>query len=101
MGAVIYARYSSTMQRDASIEDQVRACRVVGRAGGRHADGDVHGPCGERPDPHAAGLPEAAGGRAGRRVRRGGGRGAGPPVARPGGRGGAVQAAALSPGCSW
>ena len=27
MRAVIYARYSSTMQRDASIEDQVRACR--------------------------------------------------------------------------
>src|SRR6476469_1589642 len=28
MRAVIYARYSSTMQRDASIEDQVRACRA-------------------------------------------------------------------------
>ena len=32
MRAVIYARYSSTMQRDASIEDQVRACRALGRA---------------------------------------------------------------------
>ena len=28
MRAVIYARYSSSMQRDASIEDQVRACRA-------------------------------------------------------------------------
>jgi site-specific DNA recombinase len=27
MGAVIYARYSSDLQRDASIEDQVRVCR--------------------------------------------------------------------------
>ena len=27
MRAVIYARYSSELQRDASIEDQVRVCR--------------------------------------------------------------------------
>jgi len=26
--AVIYARYSSDLQRDASIEDQVRLCKV-------------------------------------------------------------------------
>ena len=36
MRAVIYARYSSTMQRDASIEDQVRACRAwIEREGAR------------------------------------------------------------------
>ncbi len=34
--AVIYARYSSDLQREASIEDQVRVCRADGRAmGGR------------------------------------------------------------------
>jgi site-specific DNA recombinase len=27
MRAVVYARYSSELQRDASIEDQVRVCR--------------------------------------------------------------------------
>ena len=27
--AVIYARYSTDLQRDASIEDQVRACRAL------------------------------------------------------------------------
>ena len=67
MRAVIYARYSSTMQRDASIEDQVRACRAwIEREGGTltatYTDHALSGS-----DPHAAGLPEAAGGRAGRR----------------------------------
>ena len=34
MQAVIYARYSSDAQRDASIEDQVRLCReLAGRQG--------------------------------------------------------------------
>lgn len=28
MRAVIYARYSSDLQRDASIDDQVRVCRA-------------------------------------------------------------------------
>jgi site-specific DNA recombinase len=28
MRAVIYARYSSELQRDASIEDQIRLCRT-------------------------------------------------------------------------
>jgi site-specific DNA recombinase len=28
MRAVIYARYSSGLQRDASIEDQIRLCRA-------------------------------------------------------------------------
>jgi hypothetical protein len=35
MRAAIYARYSSELQRDASIEDQVRAC--LRRRGGRAA----------------------------------------------------------------
>ena len=34
MRAVIYARYSSDAQRAASIEDQVRLCRELGRAPG-------------------------------------------------------------------
>ena len=29
MRAVIYARYSSDLQRDASVEDQVRLCREL------------------------------------------------------------------------
>ncbi len=36
MRAVIYARYSSDNQREASIEDQVRLCRERAEAGGDH-----------------------------------------------------------------
>ena len=36
MRAVIYARYYSDNQREASIEDQVRLCRERAAAGGDH-----------------------------------------------------------------
>ena len=101
MRAVIYARYSSTQQREASIEDQVRLCRERVDAEGWSLSSHVHRSRGERVEPAAAGLPEAAGGCPGRRVRCGGGRGAGPAVARPGGRGRPVQAAALCRACGW
>jgi site-specific DNA recombinase len=39
MRAVIYARYSSELQRDASIEDQVRICRARIEAEGWHLTG--------------------------------------------------------------
>ena len=41
MRAVIYARYSTDLQREASIEDQVRICRQADRAGGLGADCDL------------------------------------------------------------
>ena len=37
MRAVIYARYSTDLQREASIEDQVRICRQLHRPGGLDA----------------------------------------------------------------
>ena len=63
MRAVIYARYSTDLQRDASIEDQVRLCRErIEREGwsllATYSDAAASGG-----KPAAAGLPEAAGGR--------------------------------------
>jgi site-specific DNA recombinase len=52
--AAIYARYSTDKQRDASIEDQVRECERVARAGGftvvaRFEDKGVSGGTAQRP----------------------------------------------------
>ena len=52
--AVIYARYSSNNQRDASIEDQVRTCRRHAEREGWHvvkvlADHAITGRIKERP----------------------------------------------------
>ncbi len=54
MKAAIYARYSTDKQRDASIEDQVRECERVARAGGfevvaRFEDKGMSGGTAQRP----------------------------------------------------
>ena len=48
MRAVIYARYSSDNQREASIEDQVRLCRERAEAGGDHVV-EVYSDCRRHP----------------------------------------------------
>ena len=64
--------------------------------GGRLVAGrDLHRSCDQRRQPAAAGLSEAAGGRARRRLRCRRGRGARPAVARPGGHRRPLQAAGL------
>jgi hypothetical protein len=90
MRAVIYARYSSDLQRDASIEDQIRLCRARVEQKGweyRHAytDRAVSGASALRPAYQR--LIEDA-----RRGEFGGRRGARPAVARPG-------SGCASPGC--
>ena len=96
MRAVIYARYSSDQQREASIEDQVAAVPRAGRArrAGQvveaYADHAMSGASALRP-----GYQRLLEDVARRPVRCGRGRGAGPAVARPGGRRRPVQAAAL------
>ena len=95
MRVAVYARYSSTTQRDASIEDQVRLCRDR-RGCGRLVDcRDLRRPVDERRQPVPAGLPTPAGGRQGRQFDVVARRGARPAVARPGGRGRPVQGTAL------
>ena len=93
MRAVIYARYSSDLQRDASIEDQVRVCRRRIDAEGWslervYSDHGMSGASHLRAGYQAllAGREEAAVRRRRRREPR-------PPVARSGTRGGPLQAA--------
>jgi hypothetical protein len=61
MRAAIYARYRTELQRDASIEDQIRL--EAHRGGEVVAGWNLQGPCCQRLDPHASGLSETPGGR--------------------------------------
>ena len=57
IGVAIYARYSSDLQRDASIEDQVRLCQARIEHEGWAVGRDLHRPCHQRRQPAAARLP--------------------------------------------
>ena len=63
MRAVIYARYSSDLQRDASIEDQVRVCRRRIEAEGWSLRARLFGSRRKRRLAPEGGLPGAAAGR--------------------------------------
>ena len=101
MRAVIYARYSTDLQRDASIEDQVRALpraastRRAGTLVATYTDHAISGASRLRPGYQKL-LEDARAGR----LRRRGGRGARPAVARPGGHRRPLQAAALRRGAA-
>jgi DNA invertase Pin-like site-specific DNA recombinase len=86
MRSVVYARYSTDLQRDASIEDQIRLCRErIGQEGWQYlhayTDRASSGATALRPG-HQAMLEDARRGEF--RNRRS--RGTGPAVSRPGGR---------------
>ena len=101
MQAVIYARYSSDAQREASIEDQVRLCRELAERQGWavvevYADHALSGASTLRP-----GYQRLLEDVRGRPLRGGGRRGAGPAEPRPGAHRRPVQAAGLLPACGW
>ena len=62
MRAVIYARYSSDLQREASIDDQLEVCRRYADGAGLDGGRQLHGCGAERRQPVPAGVPEADGG---------------------------------------
>ena len=101
MQAVIYARYSSDAQREASIEDQVRLCRELAERQGWavvevYADHALSGASSA-----AAGLSAAARGCPRRAVRGRGRRGAGPLSAATRSTPPACSSSSPSPACGW
>ena len=100
MRAAIYARYSTDLQRDASIEDQVRICheRIVQEGWAltaTYADAASSGA-----SPAAPRISEAARGRQGRCFRRRGGRGPRPALAATRSTWPRSTSSWRSPGCS-
>jgi DNA invertase Pin-like site-specific DNA recombinase len=60
MFAAVYARYSSDLQRDASIEDQIHSCKARIDQEGWTLVASYNRSCRQRIDPFAPGLPEVA-----------------------------------------